>query len=137
MIAASRGFADTARVIAITQAMARTGKVPVRLNEWRLHTLDRLLNEVETCRVNGDRIVPTDLGRAIQAYARSQDPQLATDLAAHPSLRIEHVHDALFGAQGRVMYELARQRHTVDWRILREEMSDDWELDDADQLAAA
>ena len=135
--AASRGYADTARVIAITQAMARTGRVPVRLNEWRLHTLDRLLHEVETCRVNGDRVVPSDLGQAIHAYGKSQDPRLVADLAGHRSLRIDQVHDALFGAQGRVMYELAHLRHTIDWRTLQEEMSDDWELDDDDRLAAA
>jgi hypothetical protein len=116
MIATARpGIAGTARAIAIAHARTAAQRVPRRLAEWRLHALDRLLDDLEHMRLEGVQTLPADVSAVIAAFARAHDPTLLHGVVDVPRHDITTAHDRLFEAQGRVMLELASLRMSPTW----------------------
>lgn len=111
---ASTGLAATTRAIAGAQVRAEVARAPRRLAQWRLRTLDRLLEDIEQLRLSGERRLPEDVRTMITAFARTHDPGLLHHLAAAPA-HVDTAHDAVFDAQGRVMLELASLRSGPRW----------------------
>jgi hypothetical protein len=113
MAPAASTLERTSRAIAAAGAMTIAVRAPWRLAQWRLRALDRMLEEFEQLRLHGERELPLDLRETVVAFARTHDPLLLQDVSPAPT-NIARVHDALFEAQGRIMFELARMRRGLN-----------------------
>ncbi|HYM50568.1 MAG TPA: hypothetical protein VET65_08325 [Candidatus Limnocylindrales bacterium] len=113
-------LARTAQTIALEHARSVAQRVPRRLAQWRLHVLDRLLDDLEQMRLDGERTLPDDVSAAIEAFARAHDPTLLQGIADRPRRDITTAQDRLFDAQGRVMLELASLGGGASWADIEE-----------------
>jgi hypothetical protein len=108
-VIAGAGITATSFEIAERVQRAEAARFPRRLAQWRLRLLDRMLEEIEELRLDGERRLPEDVRTMIEAFARIHDLALLAQLR-HGRNDLETAHDAVFDAQGRVMLDLAACR---------------------------
>lgn len=111
---AGAGISATSFQIAERVRRAEAERFPRRLAQWRLRLLDRMLEEIEELRLDGERRLPEDVRATIEAFARIHDPTLLAQLRSGRN-DLDTAHDAVFDAQGRVMLDLAASRSYPAW----------------------
>src|SRR5207237_8351543 len=111
-------YESAVRAMAQAAVEAELMHAPGRLAYWRIAAMDTLLDRLEELRLAGERVLPEDIRDLVVAYASRQDAQLADGIQRIDPDDLNGVHDAVFGAQGRVMLGVAELRGVPKWEAL-------------------